>query len=132
MNTKILMTSAAMFLGIIGIGLTFLPQEIGEFLSTCTNPISILILQILGAAYLGFAMINWMTRNNLIGGIYSKPLMIGNLVHFLVSSLAIIKIISGIENHYEIILSLAIVYSAFTIWFVLAFMKTPKRLKSVD
>ncbi len=132
MNTKILMTAAAVFLGIIGIGLTFLPQEIGEFLSTATNPISILILQILGAAYLGFAMINWMTRNNLIGGIYSKPLMIGNLVHFLVSSLAIIKIIGGIENHYEIILSLAIVYSGFTIWFVLAFMKTPKRLKSVD
>lgn len=94
------------------------------------NKISVLILQILGAAYFGFAMLNWMTKHNLIGGIYSKPLVIGNLVHFLVSSLALIKILGNTENHFEIILLITIIYSVFTLCFGFIFITDPNKLKS--
>lgn len=120
------MTASAVFLGLIGISLTFLPGEVAGYFSSDINLTSVLILQILGAAYLGLAMLNWMTRNNPIGGIYGKPLMIGNLVHFLVSALALIKIMGRIQNHFEIILALTIIYSIFTLGYVFVFVTNPK------
>lgn len=121
------MTASAFFLGIIGVGLTFMPLEIGGYLSTDISQISVLTLQLLGAVYVGFAMLNWMTRNNPIGGIYGKPLLIGNLVHFLVSSLALIKIVGSVKNHFEIMLAFTIIYSLFTLGFIFAFRTNPKQ-----
>ncbi|MEO8233541.1 MAG: hypothetical protein ABI638_14765 [Ignavibacteriota bacterium] len=129
MNTKILMIASVIFLGIMGIGLTFLPEEIYKYLSTDINQTSVLTLQILGSTYLGFAMLNWMNKNNKIGGIYSKPLVVGNLVHFLVSSFALIKIIGSIKNHFEIILALTIIYSVFALCFGYVSIANPNKLK---
>lgn len=128
MNTKFLMIISAVILGTMGFGLTFMPEEISVAIGAEPNQIVILVLQILGATYLGFAMLNWMTKNNLIGGIYSKPLVIGNLLHFLMSSFALIKITGSIENHFEIILTLTIIYSAFTLGFGFVFVTNPKKL----
>ena len=130
MNTKTLMMASAVFLGTIGFGLTFLPQEIYGFLSPNINQATLLILQILGAVYLGFAMLNWMTKNNLIGGIYSKPLLVGNLVHFLVSSFALIKIVRNNQDHFEVILALTIMYVLFALSFGIVSMTHPSKLKS--
>lgn len=58
MNTKILMIASSMFYGTVGIVLTFIPKEISEYFSMDLNQNSLLILQVLGAAYLGFAMLN--------------------------------------------------------------------------
>jgi hypothetical protein len=76
------MTVSALFFGIIGVFLSFFSQEIANYLNFDTNLISILFLQILSSLYLGFGILNWMTKGNLIGGIYSRPLAIGNLMHF--------------------------------------------------
>ena len=122
--------ASAMFLGIIGFGLTFLPNEIYGYLSPDINQATLLILQILGAVYVGFAMLNWMSKYNLIGGIYSKPLLIGNLVHFLVSAFALIKIVGKSQDHYVIILALTIIYSLFAISFGLVFITNPRKLTS--
>jgi len=128
MNTKILMIASSVFLGAIGIGLTFLNEEIAEVLSVDTGKISLLILQVLGSVYLGFAMLNWMTKNNLIGGIYSRPLLIGNLTHFLVSAFALIKMVGHSENQFEIMLTLAIIYAVFSLGFGYVFMTNPNKL----
>jgi len=128
MNTKILMTASSIFLMICGLGLTFVPEEISEFLNAGSNQTSILFLQILGSLYLGFGMLNWMTKNNLIGGIYSKPLVIGNLAHFLMSSIALIKIVGKYaDSEFIIMLSLTIIYSFFTVGFGYAFNKNPNK-----
>ncbi|MCK0126318.1 hypothetical protein MWU76_18150 [Gelidibacter sp. F2691] len=130
MNTKILMIATSAYLGITGLGLTFLPEEIAEYLNGGINQTSILFLQILGSLYLGFAMLNWMTKNNLIGGIYSKPLVIGNLAHFLMSSIALIKIVGQYsENEFSIILAITIIYSVFTLCFGYIFMTNPGKIK---
>jgi len=128
MNTKILMTASSIFLMICGLGLTFVPEEISEFINAGSNQTSILFLQILGSLYLGFGMLNWMTKNNLIGGIYSKPLVIGNLAHFLMSSIALIKIVGKYaDSEFIIMLSLTIIYSFFTAAFGYAFNKNPNK-----
>jgi len=130
MNTKILMTASALFLGIIGILLSFFPQEIANYLNFDTNLISILFLQILSSLYLGFGILNWMAKGNLIGGIYSRPLAIGNLMHFGVSAIAFIKITFKIQTNFEFILSLTIIYSIFTLCFAYIFMTNPSKINN--
>ena len=111
------MISSCIFLGAQGIILTFMPDEIISGLSIIPEPISILLLQLLGALYLGFAMLNWMTKASLIGGIYNRPLAIGNFMHFAVGALALVKIINKIDDHLEIIISFTVVYSVYAILF---------------
>lgn len=133
MNTKILMIASSTFLFISGLALTFIPEEISEYLNTGTNQTSVLLLQFLGSLYFGFGMLNWMTKNNLIGGIYSRPLVVGNLTHFLVSSFALIKIIGKCsENEFPIILTLTIIYTIFTLCFGYVFMKNPNKVADTN
>ena len=74
-------------------------------------------MQLLGALYLGFAMLNWMTKASLIGGIYNRPLAIGNFMHFAAGALALVKIINKIDAHSGIIISFTVVYSVYAILF---------------
>ena len=129
MNTKIVMISSCIFLGSQGIILTFMPDKIISGLSITSEPISILLLQLLGALYLGFAILNWMAKGSLIGGIYNRPIAIGNFMHFLVGALALIKIITKIQTHSEIVISLTIVYSVFAILFGYVFRTNPSRIE---
>ena len=85
------MSASAIILAVLGLLLTFLPQEILAYVGSDAATLLPLILQLLGAAYLGFAILNWMAKGNLIGGIYSRPVAIGNLAHFLISGLALLK-----------------------------------------
>ena len=65
--TKTLMIISAIFLVVNGFVLSFFPYEISVLLTITDNHFFILILQILGAIYLGFSYINWMSKNSLIG-----------------------------------------------------------------
>jgi hypothetical protein len=125
MNTKTLMTISAIFLAVNGFGFTFFPNEISVLLINDDNHIFILILQILGALYLGFSILNWMSKTNLIGGIYSKPLLIGNLLHFFTASMALIKLTFKVETNLQLIFSYTIIYSLFTLFFGYVFFTNP-------
>ena len=125
MNIKILMTSSALFLATIGILLSFLPNEIVEYLNVEPNIITILFLKIMSALYLGFGILNWMAKGTLIGGIYNRPIAIGNLMHFGVGAIALVKISSNIQIHPEIIISLSAVYVIFALLFAYVFRTNP-------
>jgi hypothetical protein len=89
MNTKIVMSLCAVVLVVMGILFSFLPQEMASYLGWVgTNPI---LLQLLGAVYFSFAMINWTGKANLLGGIYGKPITLGNFTHFAIGTLALLK-----------------------------------------
>ena len=89
MNTRILMAVSAFILGLSGIALSFFPEEIVENLSIAGTPP--VLLQLLGALYFSFAILNWTAKANLIGGIYSKPVALGNFTHFFMGGLALAK-----------------------------------------
>jgi hypothetical protein len=127
MNTKLVMTTSALFLGIIGAMLSFLPKEIAEYLSIEPNSFTILFLNIMSALYLGFGMLNWMAKGTLIGGIYNRPIAIGNLMHFGVGTIALVKVVSSIQSHSEIVISLAVVYVIFAFLFLYIFRKNPTK-----
>lgn len=127
MNTKLLMTASAVILGIIGLGLSFIPKEITEYLNIEPNIISTLSLQLLGALYLGFAMMNWMAKGSTFGGIYNKPIAIGNFMHFGVGVFALVKIINDLESHRIIFISLAVIYAIFALSFAYVFRTNPSK-----
>ncbi len=133
MNTKVLMIATAIYLGVAGLGLTFLPQEIAKFFEAETNQTFILALQILGSLYLGFGMMNWMARNSMIGGIYSRPLVFGNLLHFLVSAFALIKMVGKYtETQFIVILTISIIYSIFALCFGYLLRTSPIKKQNPD
>lgn len=93
MNTRWLMVASAAWMGILGAGVSFFPQEILAAVSIPVTATAVLLLQVTGALYLGFAVLNWMARGNLIGGIYSRPVALGNFLHFGIVALTLIKAI---------------------------------------
>lgn len=128
MNTKLLMTISASTMGVTGIVLSFLPHELLNYLGSTTGTIlDALILQILGALYFAFAMVNWTAKANLIGGIYSRPIAVGNLTHFTIGSLALIK--GYFSSHETAILTLSVIYTVFAILFAIVFFKHPVKDK---
>ena len=77
---------------------------------------AVLILQIAGALYLSFAILNWMAKDVLIGGIYSRPLALGNFFHFAVVSIILLKALAAGSRATEITAAAAI-YFLFALWF---------------
>ena len=127
LNTKILMLATAIYLNVLGLCLVFLPQEIASFFEVETNQTLILVLQLLGSLYLGFGMMNWIAKNSLIGGIYNHPLVLGNLLHFLVSTFAIFKIVKHYSGtQFIVIISIAFLYVIFTLCFGYLLKSSPK------
>ncbi len=121
------MTSSAIFLIIIGVLLSFLPNEIADSLNVEPTIVTILFLKILSALYLGFGILNWIAKGTLIGGIYNRPIAIGNLMHFGVGAIALVKVVSKIQTHSEIIISLTVVYAIFAILFAYVFRTNPTK-----
>lgn len=91
MNTKILMILSVVYLTTQGLLLTFLPQEVNSYFSINSEGVAVLISQTLGAALLAFALLNWMTRNNILSGIYGKPLTMANFLFFFASGMSYLK-----------------------------------------
>ncbi len=47
--------------------------------------------QLLGAAWLGVAALNWLNRSTLLGGIYGRPVVAANMALYLVSALVLVR-----------------------------------------
>jgi len=126
LNTKILLTASALFLGIIGIGLSFLPAEILNLLHLRTSQTSALVVQLFGALYFGFGMMNWMAKSSIIGGIYNKPIVTGNLMHFAIGAITLLKVAFNLKDSKETLIPLTIFYTIFALAFTIVFTKNPK------
>lgn len=88
MNTRWLLGSCAVVLGASGAALTFAPQEVAALSGWADAGPPPFVLQLLGAAYLALALLDWMVRRSVIGGIYGRPVVLANLVHFTVAAFA--------------------------------------------
>lgn len=85
------MTASSLALGLAGMAATFAPAELLRAAgSPAAEPLPVLI-QLLGGMYVAFAIANWTAKDSLIGGIYARPLSLGNCVHFLTGALALAK-----------------------------------------
>ncbi|MFD0766687.1 hypothetical protein ACFQZI_17630 [Mucilaginibacter lutimaris] len=125
MNTKLVMILSALFLAIAGTSLMFFPQEMSAYIGIGSNKYFALGIQIMGGLYFGFAMINWMAKGAIIGGIYNRPIAIGNFAHFFIGAIALVKAILADANMPFAIWILAAMYSLFAIVFGILFNRHP-------
>jgi hypothetical protein len=125
MNTKIIMTASALFLGASGIIFTFMPVETLAYLGLEARMNSRIFVQLLGALYFAFAMLNWMTRASIIGGIYNRPVAVANFTHFLMASIALVKGLMSDRDLPVLIWVVAIIYSILAITFGVLLFRHP-------
>jgi len=123
------MATSAIFMGLVGLLLSFLPNEIANYFNIEATIITILFLKILSALYLAFGFLNWMAKGTLIGGIYNRPIAIGNLMHFGVGAIALVKVVSKVQVHSEIIILLTVIYVVLAILFAYVFKTNPTAIK---
>lgn len=121
------MSSSAIVMGVLGISVSFLPQEIlrSEGIEPAVLPV--LLLQILGALLMAFAMVNWMAKDILIGGIYSRPVAVGNFMHFMVGALALIK--GAFKNpDMPVLWAAGVIYIVFAVGFAIVLFFHPTKI----
>ena len=124
MNTRMLMGGSALFMAILGIAATFFPQEILGYLGTPSDGRQVLVVQVAGALYLGFAILNWLARGNLIGGIYSRPLALGNFLHFVVVAITLVRALFAGPRTLDVVVG-TVVYSVCALGFGIVLFTHP-------
>jgi hypothetical protein len=118
------MTLSAVLLGVLGIGITFLPQELLAHVGVSPAGSVVLLVQLLGALYLGAAMLNWMNRGALLGGIYGRPVCMANFGNFAIGALALLKGLIAAPISPEVLVAAAL-YSTFAVWFGIVLFTHP-------
>ena len=129
LHTKTLMLSSALFLFALGLLTTFAPQELLAADHLPPHSIALLAVQAAGGLSLGFAMLNWMAQDILIGGVYSRPVALGNLLHFFAVAMALLKAVAAGQRS-PLLLAATLLYAIFAIWFGLVVFTHPLRNKT--
>jgi len=117
------MMKSAILMAIIGLIAVFLPEELLVYFGSKPETFVVVVVQITGALYLGFAILNFYSRSKIIGGIYSRPIVIANLIHFTIVALMLLKeLFNGLSV--ELVVG-ALIYSVFALWFGFVMYSNP-------
>ncbi len=125
------MASSAILMAVCGIVFQFAPHAILGYFNADASGILPLFVQMVGALYLGFAMMNWMAKGILIGGIYARPLAMGNFLHFTVGAFALLKYAFGGGVPWPVWAAAAL-YSIFAIMFGIVLFRHPLTTNKTD
>lgn len=109
------MATSALFMAIPGLAGSFLPEASLRLLGTDPDTPTVILVQVTAALYMGFAILNWMARGSVSGGIYGRPITFGNFLHFAVVAALLIKA-SVVHQAIGVIL-LAAFYFVLAAWF---------------
>jgi len=117
-----MVVSAALLL-LAGIVTAFFPDRVLATHGTAPDNATLLLIQMMGALYLGFAMLNWMARGVLMGGIYARPIALGNFLHFAMVAILLWK--AAVQFEVVQLASSAAVFSVFAIGFGIVLFRPP-------
>ena len=95
MRTSLLSRASALVLLIGGVALLFAADDILPRLSPGFPETAGWVGQLLGAAWLAIAALNWLNKGARLGGIYGRPVVLTNAVVYFVSATVLVKIVSG-------------------------------------
>lgn len=94
-KSRVLLAASGLTMAVAGLAGSFLPHEILRYAGVDATGVLPAIVQLHAAVLVGFGAMNWMSKDSLIGGIYGRPLVIGNLLHFVMGALALLKAVSA-------------------------------------
>lgn len=126
MNSRMVMIGAAIVLGVGGMACLFMPQEIIGLYYPASEGMGALAVQLLGAAYLSFAALDWVSRRSLLGGIYGRPVVGTNYTHFVIGSLLLLRAAIGQPHSLALWLTFA-GYAALAVAFAAIFYGAPPK-----
>ena len=125
MPTRYLMMGSAVFLALLGLLTSFFPYEVLSQHGTEPDGPTVLLVEMMGALYLGFAILNWTARGVIIGGIYARPLALGNFLHFAMVTVMLAR--EAIDHMAHPLAISAFVFGVFAVGFgVVLFRPLPK------
>jgi hypothetical protein len=125
-STRLLMTLSAALNAALGVAASFMPQEILHYAGASVDPFSVSIIQLAGALYIGFALLNWSARGALLGGIYGRPIGLANFAHFAIAAIMLAKLALDGERA-AALLGGTVVYAIAAVWFgLVVFGSGPK------
>ena len=118
---KLVLATSAIAMAAAGIAGSFVPHELLRAIEIPADGALPVAVQLYGALLLGFGVVNWMARDSLIGGIYNRPVAVGNLLHFVSGTLALLKY--GPSKTLEVIAT--VLYMAFAAGFAMILFRSP-------
>ena len=118
------MTSSSLTLAVAGIFTLFAPDVLLSALGVAVTAQLAVLVQLLGALYFSFALMNWTAKDSAIGGIYARPVSLANFSHFLIGTLLLVKYL--FSNEFDLpILLISILYASFAaVFYWLVFRAT--------
>jgi Fe2+ transport system protein B len=128
--TKIILGSSALLLALGGLSMTFFPQELSGWFGLPDEPAVALLSQIIGALYFGFAMMNWMSKSGLIGGVYKRPIVIANMAHFMMVGITLLKYAITQKQLPESLWLLTVTYLVYAALYSFLLFRTPPQVKT--
>jgi hypothetical protein len=109
---------------VAGIALLFAPDVLLPRLVPGYPEAALWLGQLLGAAWLGMAILNWSNRSTLLGGIYGRPVVAANLAVYLVSSLVLFRT-SGRAGFSSVLWTLAAATAVLAIAYAVLLFRGP-------
>lgn len=118
MNTKLLMTSSSIVLGLAGIFALLSPDLLLPVQAAAGT--ASLLVQLMGALYFSLALMNWTAKDSAIGGIYARPVSLANFSHFFIGALVLGKYLLSNEFNLTIFVVTAVyvIFAACFYWLV--------------
>jgi hypothetical protein len=124
MNTKILMTSSSVILGVAGVFALFAPDVLLAMHGVAYTPSLSLLVQLMGALYFAFALTNWTAKDSAIGGIYARPVSLGNFGHFFAGSMLLIRFQLSSDFNVSLLIALIVYLTFAALFYWLVFRAT--------
>jgi hypothetical protein len=116
MNTKYLMTSSSLVLGLAGVFALFAPDVLLVRAGVSISGQLPVLVQLMGGLYFSLALMNWTAKDSAIGGVYARPVSIANFTHFFSGALVLARYHLS-DNLDPFLLSVLVVYTIFAILF---------------
>jgi hypothetical protein len=91
LNSRIIATTSALVFAAAGMLLLFASDEVLPRILSGIPGEATWIGQVLGAAWLGIAALNWLSRGSVVGGIYGRPIVMANAVTYFITTTVLFK-----------------------------------------
>lgn len=91
MRSTLVTRASAILLGLAGAALLFAPVEILTRIAPSVPVDAAWLAQLLAAAWLALAAMNWITRFTMVGGIYGRAVVASNAAVYFVSAMVLLS-----------------------------------------
>ena len=90
--------ASAALLAAAGVSLLFAADVILPPIVLGVSPGASWVGQLLAAAWLGLAALNWLTRSSVLGGIYGRPIVLANTTLYFVSAMVLVNAATRVSS----------------------------------